>query len=41
MPVKKCKGGYKYGDSGKCYKGKNAKSKAARQGRAIQANKKR
>ena len=44
MPVKKCskggKAGHKYGDSGKCYTGKGSKGKAARQGRAIQANKK-
>ena len=42
MPTKKCtskgKSGYKYGNSGKCYTGKGAKSKADRQGRAIQAN---
>jgi hypothetical protein len=45
MPVKKCKtkgkSGYKYGDSGKCYTGTSAKSKAKRQGRAIEANKRR
>lgn len=41
MPVRKVKGGYQYGSSGKIYKGKGAKSKARRQGRAIQANKKR
>lgn len=39
MPIKKCNGGYKYGDSGKCYKGSSGKSKAARQGRAIEASK--
>jgi len=39
MPVKKCKGGYKYGSKGKCYKGSGAKSKAKRQGRAIKASK--
>lgn len=38
MPVRKVKGGYKYGKTGKVYK---SKAKAARQGRAIQANKKR
>jgi hypothetical protein len=38
MPVKKCSGGYKYGNSGKCYKGKGAKAKAAKQGRAIKAS---
>jgi hypothetical protein len=41
MPVRKVKGGYQYGSSGKIYKGKGAKSRAAKQGRAIQANKKR
>ena len=39
MPVRKASGGYKYGSSGKLYKGKGAKAKAARQGRAIQASK--
>ena len=39
MPVKKCgKNGYKYGDKGKCYTGKGARAKAARQGRAIKAS---
>lgn len=38
MPVRKSKGGYQYGTRGKVYKGKGAKSKAARQGRAIKAN---
>lgn len=38
MPVKKCNGGYKFGSSGKCYKGKGAKAKAAKQGRAIKAS---
>lgn len=45
MPVKKCsskkKSGYKYGKSGKCYTGKGARSKAKRQGRAIEANRER
>jgi hypothetical protein len=41
MPVRKAKGGYQYGSSGKVYRGKGAKSKAAKQGRAIQTNKKR
>ena len=41
MPVRKTKsGGYKWGESGKTYYGKDAKQKAVRQGRAIQANKK-
>lgn len=39
MPVKKSGGGYKYGNSGKTYKGKGARAKAAKQGRAIQASK--
>lgn len=38
MPVKKSGGGYKYGKSGKTYKGKGAKAKAAKQGRAIRAS---
>lgn len=42
MPVKKCtskgKSGHKYGNSGKCYTGKDSKSKAKTQGRAIEAN---
>jgi hypothetical protein len=39
MPVKKAKGGFKFGKSGKVYKGKGAKAKAKRQGRAIHASK--
>jgi hypothetical protein len=39
MPVRKNKGGYQYGKKGKVYKGKGAKAKAAKQGRAIQASK--
>lgn len=39
MPIKKCqvkgKSGFKYGDSGKCYTGKNGKKKAIKQGLAI------
>ncbi len=38
MPVRKTSGGYRYGASGKLYKGKGAKAKAARQGRAIKAS---
>jgi hypothetical protein len=34
MPVRKVKGGYKWGGHGKLYKGKRAKAKAERQGRA-------
>jgi hypothetical protein len=40
MPVRKTRGGYRYGSKGKIYKGKGAKAKAAKQGRAIQVNKK-
>ena len=36
MPVKKVQGGYKYGEKGKVYP---TREQAARQGRAIQANK--
>lgn len=40
MPVRKVgKGCYKYGSKGKTYCGKGARAKAAKQGRAIQANK--
>jgi hypothetical protein len=35
MPVKKVKGGYKYGTVGKVYK---TKAKAVKQGRAIKAS---
>jgi len=38
MPVRKVKGGYKWGSRGKVYKSKAA---AARQGRAIHASKSR
>ena len=38
MPVRKLKGGYRYGRSGKLYRGKGAKAKAARQVRAIKAS---
>ncbi len=42
MPVKKCQSkdvsGFKWGDSGKCYTGSSAKTKALRQGRAINVN---
>jgi len=37
MPVKKVKGGYKWGKSGKVYK---SKAKASRQGRAIKRSQK-
>jgi hypothetical protein len=39
MPVRKSGSGYKYGSEGKLYKGKGAKKKATKQGRAIQASK--
>ena len=39
MPVHKTKsGGYKFGKSGKKYKGKGAKKKAQKQARAIYAS---
>lgn len=38
MPVRCNKSGCRYGSKGKLYKGSNAKSKAARQGRAIKAS---
>ena len=38
MPVKKVGGGYRYGTKGKTYRGKGAKAKAARQGRAIRSS---
>jgi len=37
MPVRKVKGGYKWGDKGKVYP---SKEQALKQGRAIQASKK-
>ena len=40
MPLKKCttdnKGGYKWGNEGKCYTGPNAKKEAIKQGLAIE-----
>jgi|TARA_R100001163_G_C5021766_1_gene164395 hypothetical protein len=40
MPLKKCsedkQSGWKWGDTGKCYTGKNAKQKAIKQGIAIE-----
>lgn len=35
MPVVRVKGGYRYGQSGKLYRGKNAKEKAEKQAAAI------
>jgi len=43
MPLKRCikngKQGWKWGDSGYCYTGANAREKASKQGRAIEASK--
>jgi hypothetical protein len=39
MPLRKIRGGWKFGNAGKLYKGKGAKAKAARQGRAIEWSK--
>ncbi len=41
MPIMKCgkgKKGFKFGKSGKCYIGKDAKEKALKQGRAIKVS---
>jgi len=42
MPIKSCqknrKKGKKFGNKGKCYTGRNSRTKAARQGRAIKAS---
>lgn len=39
MPIKSCGGGgKKWGNKGKCYKGKGATAKAKRQERAARAN---
>ena len=44
MPLMRCtkngKSGWKFGTSGKCYTGKDARAKAAKQGRAIKGSKK-
>ena len=37
MPVQKPGGGYRWGTKGRTYRGKGAKAKAARQGRAVKA----
>lgn len=37
MPVRKVAGGYQWGRHGKVYRGKGAKAKAERQGRAARA----
>jgi len=45
MPVQRCqksnKPGFKWGPNGKCYTGRDAHSRAVRQGRAIEASKQR
>ena len=38
MPIHKAKGGYRYGNTGKVYRGKGAKAKAAKQAAAIHAS---
>lgn len=38
MPVRKVKGGYRFGKSGKLYRGKGAKQKAQKQAAAIYAS---
>jgi hypothetical protein len=38
MPIRKVRGGYQYGSSGKVYHGKGAKSRAKKQGGAIRAS---
>lgn len=38
MPVRKTNGCYKFGKSGKTYRGKGAKKKAQKQARAIYAS---
>ena len=37
MPVRPVKGGYRWGSKGKVYRGKGAKARAKRQGRAARA----
>lgn len=45
MPIMRCvingQVGYKFGVSGKCYVGKDAKEKAEQQGKAIESSKRR
>ena len=38
MPIRKVKGGYRWGGHGKVYRGKGARAKAAAQGRAAHAS---
>lgn len=40
MPLNKVSGGYRWGKSGKIYRGRGAKKKAVRQGIAISISKK-
>lgn len=37
MPVRKVAGGYRWGATGKLYRGRGAKARAQRQGRAVKA----
>jgi len=39
MPIIKILGGYRYGKSGKIYRGKEARQKARKQGQAIEISK--
>lgn len=39
MPTHKARGGWQYGPTGKIYRGKGARAKAAKQGRAIAISK--
>ena len=38
MPVRKVKGGYRWGSKGKVYKGQSGKAKATKHGRAAYAH---
>lgn len=38
MPVRRVKGGYRWGRHGKVYRGRGAKARAKRQGRAAYAH---
>jgi len=41
MPTRKVGGGYRWGKTGKIYRGKGAKARANRQGRAVRASQRR
>tara|TARA_R110002012_G_scaffold225202_1_gene397181 strand:+ start:346 stop:474 length:129 start_codon:yes stop_codon:yes gene_type:complete len=41
MPVRKVSGGFRFGTKGKVYRGKGARRKAEKQGRAIKARQRR